>query len=312
MMKNQMIKERVQQMPAGMYSDSNKYWCVTCKLLFNLDKPVCPYMPQMCINTPIPVEEMGPESTVSIEKFGLFYPKIPQKMMNYLAVEDLEEIGKRWALAYLEFLEEWRFEYKHEPLQTLKSFIITVSGSETAERITPDGILFIITDLKKVWDREKLFPILEASLATLKEQLDFNRNITFDTIDIIGEKEVGKYYCPMCKKFFEFSSQRDSITCPLMPQKCVAVPRRLDRVKYSLADLVSIYGHTPDIYSKFLSSLPLSTGWKEYLEGLLREEWQFTVTPEAIECIASQIGLTDKEEACLPEFGTATPAAAIM
>jgi hypothetical protein len=260
-------------------------------------------MPKMCINTPIPVEVMQPESTVSIEKFGLFYPKVPQKMMNYLAGDEPEAVGRRWAEAYIQFLKDWQFEYKHEPLQTLKSFIITVSGSETAERITADGIIFIITDLKKVWEKEKLFPILESALKVLKQDLELDQEILFDEIDIIGEKEIGKYYCSMCKKFFEFSSQKDSITCPLMPQKCVAVPHALNKMKYSLKDLISVYGHTPDVYKRFISLLPLKEGWREHLKGLLEDEWKFEVMAKGLECVAAQIGLTNEDVTCLSDDG---------
>lgn len=301
MMNNKSIMERVEKMPAGIYSASDKYWCVTCRLLFNIDKPVCPYMPKMCINTPVPVEVMHPESTVSIEKFGLFYPKVPQKMMNFLAGDEPEEVGRKWAEAYVEFLKEWRFEYKREPLQTMKSFIITVSGSETAQRITADGIVFVITDLQKVWAKEKLFPILESATVILKSELGINQKILFDEIDIIGEKEVGKYYCSMCRKFFEFSSQRDSITCPLMPQKCVAVPHSLDKVKYSLKDLISVYSHTPDVYKRFIDALPLKEGWREHLAALLKDDWKFEVMEKGLNCIAAQIGLTNEEVTCLSE-----------
>jgi hypothetical protein len=303
MMDKQAIMEHVGKMPAGIYSASNKYWCVTCKLLFNIDKPVCPYMPKMCINTPVPVEVMRPESTVSIEKFGLFYPKVPQKMMNFLAGEEPEIIGRKWADAYLEFLREWGFEYKREPLQTLKSFIITVSGSETAQRVTKDGIVFVITDLGKVWEKRKLFPILAAAVGVLKDDLGIDRNIFFDEIDIIGDNKTGKYYCSMCRKFFEFSSQRDSITCPLMPQKCVAVPHSLDKVKYSMKDLITVYNHTPDVYKRFMRAFPLKEGWREHLAALLKEEWNFEVMKKGLNCIASQIGLTDEEVRCAFEEG---------
>ncbi len=297
------IMERVANMPAGVYSASNKYWCVTCKLLFDMQSPTCPYMSKMCINTPVPVEVMPPESTVSIEKFGLFYPKIPQKMMNFLAGGEPEKVGRKWAEAYLEFMREWRFDYKREPLQTLKSFIITVSGSETAQRLTGNGIVFVLTDLGKVWDKKKLFPILGSAVRILKDELGIRNEIFFDEIDIIGNKETGKYYCSMCSKFFEFSSQRDSITCPLMPQKCVAVPHSLEKMKYSLKDLLYVYEHTPGIYRIFISAFPLREGWREYLGKLLSDEWKFDVMKKGLNCIAAQIGLTDDEVVCLPEEG---------
>ncbi len=312
MMDKQAIMERVEKMPAGVYSASNKYWCVTCKLLFDMDKPVCPYMSKMCINTPVPVEVMRPESTVSIEKFGLFYPKVPQKMMNFLAGDKPEAIGRKWAEAYIRFLDEWRFEYKHEPLQTLKSFIITVSGSETAQRITPEGIVFVITDLGKVWDKRKLFPILGPAMEVLKDELGIGQKIFLDEIDIIGKSDTGKYYCSMCRKFFEFSSQRESITCPLMPQKCVAVPHSLDKVRYSMKDLISVYDHTPDIYKRFMEVFPLREGWQEYLAALLKDEWKFDVMKKGLNCIAAQIGLIDEVVTCLSEEGDGTRHMAMM
>ena len=52
----EMIKEKINALPKGSVSKSNKYWCVTCKKFFVLDKPVCPYMTGMCVNTPIAVE----------------------------------------------------------------------------------------------------------------------------------------------------------------------------------------------------------------------------------------------------------------
>ncbi len=298
---HQSVMEQVAKMPGGVYSTSNKYWCVTCKLLFDMDSPVCPYMSKMCINTPVPVEVMRPESTVSIEKFGLFYPKIPQKMMNYLAGEKPEMLGRKLAEAYLSFLTDWRFEYKREPLQTLKSFIITVSGSETAQRVTGEGIVFVITDLNKVWEKKRLFPILGAAVDVLKDELGIKSEIYFDEIDIIGEKTTGKYYCSMCRKFFEFSSQKDSVTCPLMPQKCVAVPHSLEKMKYSLRELISVFDHTPDIYRRFMGVFPRREGWREYLAALLRDEWKFDVMKKGLDCVASEIGLENEVGNC--EFG---------
>ena len=210
------IIDRVSKMPKGESSPSNHYWCETCKMLFSIDSPVCPYMTKVCINTPIPVELIAPESTISLEKFGLFYPKIPQKIMDKFAVDNLEELGIKWANAYLEFLKEWKFPYQNDPLQTLKSFLILISGSETAQRVQKEKITFVITDINKNWEKEKLFKILESSIKVLKTELNIKQHISFDEIDIIGETLTGKYYCGMCQKFFEFSTQKDSITCPLM------------------------------------------------------------------------------------------------
>jgi len=83
-----MIKNKINSLPEGSISDSNHYWCVTCKKFFVLDKPECPYMSGMCINTPIAVENLAPENTEALEKFGLFYPKIPQRILSEIIVDD--------------------------------------------------------------------------------------------------------------------------------------------------------------------------------------------------------------------------------
>jgi hypothetical protein len=75
-----MIRNKINSSPEGSISESNHYWCVTCKKFFVRDKPECPYMTGMCVNTPIAVENLAPESTESLEKFGLFYPKITRQI----------------------------------------------------------------------------------------------------------------------------------------------------------------------------------------------------------------------------------------
>ncbi|KXA89492.1 hypothetical protein AKJ62_03060 [candidate division MSBL1 archaeon SCGC-AAA259D14] len=125
MFKNQgKIIEKVKSLPEGSKSPSGKYWCVTCKKLFELEQPVCPYMPKVCLNSPIAIENIAPESTLGLENFGLFYPKIPQNLASELIDIQTENFGVKWADAYLDFLEEWNIQYKDQPLQTLKSFII--------------------------------------------------------------------------------------------------------------------------------------------------------------------------------------------
>lgn len=285
------VMARVAEMPHGEFSPSNHYWCVTCKMLFDIDKPVCPYMPKICINTPIPIETISPETTSSLERFGLFYPKIPQKIMATLADGDPEEIGRSWAKAYKEFLDEWGFPYKNEPFQTLKSFIITTSGCETAQRVRGDAVTFIVTDSGKTWDTGTLLPIMESGTKLLAEELHFSQKIDFDEMDILGDMESGKYYCPMCKKFFEFSIQRETITCPLMAQKCMATPRNIDQAKYSLMDLMIVYQHTPDIYKRFIEPLPNHEKGRDQLRILLKDQWQFELEEEPLSAIEERLGL---------------------
>jgi len=294
MFKNrEIIMKRVAEMPRGEKSPSNRYWCLTCKMLFSMGEPVCPYMPKICINTPIPVELAGPESTISLEKIGLFYPKIPQKILAFLAQGNPENIAKLWVEEYFDFLKQWNFAYKHEPMQAIKSFIITISGCETGQRIRPGEITLIITDLEKVWDQEKFFSILEPALKLLKDKLAVKETIKLDSLDILGDMDTGKYFCPMCSKFFEFSTQKDSITCPLMAQKCMAVPTNINNIKYKLDHLVRVYDYTPDIYKKMSEALDAQPGAKDYLRKILTEEWLFEVDEQALDQVSKLLGVKD-------------------
>ena len=294
MFKNrEMIMKRVAEMPKGEKSSSNRYWCLTCKMLFSMEEPVCPYMSKICINTPIPVELAGPESTISLEKIGLFYPKIPQKMLAFLAKGDPKEIARQWVEVYFEFLEQWNFAYKHEPMQAIKSFIITISGSETGQRVRSGEITLIITDLEKVWDQERFLNILEPALEMLKEKLAVKETIKLDTLDILGDMDTGKYFCPMCSKFFEFSTQKDSITCPLMAQKCMAVPTNINNIKYKLDHLIRVYDYTPDIYKNLAEALDTQPGAKDYLRKVLTEEWNFEVDAQGLEQVSSLLGVKE-------------------
>ncbi|HED24279.1 MAG TPA: hypothetical protein ENN91_04055 [Firmicutes bacterium] len=286
------IMARVAEMPPGEKSPTDRYWCLTCKMLFSMEEPVCPYMPKICINTPIPVEQGGPESTICLEKIGLFYPKIPQKIMSYLASGEPEEIARQWVNVYLDFLEQWRFAYRHEPLQAIKSFIISIAGSETGQRVRPDRLTMVLTDLGKVWeDEEKFFKILAPALTLLKNALSFDRKIELDSLDILGDMETGKYFCPMCSKFFEFSTRKDSITCPLMAQKCMAVPTAIDKIKYDLGHLVRVYHYTPDIYRRFITVLSPQPGAVDYLRKILTDEWRFAVEDSLLAELCDLLGL---------------------
>ncbi|HEY5498886.1 MAG TPA: hypothetical protein VIK20_00735, partial [Bacteroidales bacterium] len=157
----QMIKSKIDSLPQGSLSESNHYWCITCKKFFVLDKPVCPYMTGMCVNTPIAVENLAPENTESLEKFGLFYPKIAQRILSEIIDTDFVETGRKLAEVYLDFLKEWKFDIsKQQPLQTLKSFIIILSGCETAQRVNEESITFVLMDAGKIWEKEHIKEIL--------------------------------------------------------------------------------------------------------------------------------------------------------
>lgn len=283
------IIEKVKNLPNGEKSDSGRYWCVTCKKLFELDEPVCPYMPKVCLNSPIAVENMPPESTEGLEKFGLFYPKIPQMILaKFIDTDEAEELAD----IYFDFLKDWNIRYEEQPLQTIKSFIITVSGCETAQRVEEDKVTFIVTDIDKVWEKEKLFEILEEALKSLKARLNFHKDIELDETSILGDMPMGKYYCPMCQKFFEFSIQRDTITCPLMAQKCMATPTDIEKMKYDLDDLIHVYNVTPSIYKDMIEAVYDGEGGMEYMEEILKEEWDFDIGEEKLKKVAELLGIS--------------------
>ncbi len=285
------IIEKVKSLPEGSESPSGRYWCVTCKKLFELDEPVCPYMTKVCLNTPIPIEVISPESTEALEKFGLFYPKIPQSLASELIGGNLEEIADEWVDIYLDFLEDWNVQYREQPLQTLKSFIIIASGCETAQRVNEEKVRFVVTDSEKIWESGKLFSILKKAVPKLAERLGVSQEIEFDEVSILGDSPMGKYYCPMCQKFFEFSIQRDSITCPLMAQKCMATPRDVKKMEYGIDDLIHVYNVTPDIYKRFISAIDPSEEDMDILEEILVEEWDFDVDDESLSKVGELLGV---------------------
>jgi len=268
----EIIKNKINSLSKGSLSESNHYWCVTCKKFFVLDKPECPYMTGMCVNTPIAVENLAPESTESLEKFGLFYPKIPQRILSEIINEDYPETGKKLAKKYLDFLKEWKFDIsKQQPLQTIKSFIIILTGCETAQRINEKSITFVLMDAGKIWEKDKIKNILHGSLDYLNNYLNIEHDLKVDFIDILGEREVGKYYCAKCGMFFEFGIKREQVTCPLMAQKCMFDPQNIEKAEYTSDRLVTQFEITPDIYKRFIESINYKGDFSLKLNAVLNE-----------------------------------------
>jgi DNA-directed RNA polymerase subunit RPC12/RpoP len=268
----EMIRNKINSLPEGSSSESNHYWCVTCKKFFVLDKPECPYMTGMCVNTPIAVENLAPESTEALEKFGLFYPKIPQRILSEIITEDYHETGRNLAGVYLDFLKEWKFDItSQQPLQTIKSFIIILTGCETAQRINEESITFVLMDAGKIWEKARIEGILAGSLEYLRNVLAVEHELKIDFIDILGEREVGKYFCAKCGMFFEFGMRRDGVTCPLMAQKCMFDPQHIDKVDYTSEKLVKQFQITPDIYKRFIGSINNKTDFSSRLHEILME-----------------------------------------
>lgn len=278
----QMIKNKINSLPEGSLSASNHYWCITCKKFFVLDKPECPYMTGMCVNTPIAVENLAPENTESLEKFGLFYPKIAQRILSEIVVTDFIETGRKLAEVYLDFLKEWKFDIsKQQPLQTIKSFIIILSGCETAQRINEESITFVLMDAGKIWKKEHIKEILTGGLEHLNTVLEIKQEFKIDFIDILGEREVGKYYCAKCGMFFEFGIKRETVTCPLMAQKCMFDPQHIEKVDYNSDKLVKQFEITPDIFKRFIESINYKIDFSDCLNEILKE-WKITDNQDKI------------------------------
>jgi DNA-directed RNA polymerase subunit RPC12/RpoP len=276
MTRMEMIKNKINSLPEGSISDSNHYWCVTCKKFFVLDKPECPYMTGMCVNTPIAVENLAPESTEALEKFGLFYPKIPQRILSEVITDNYRETGKNLAKVYLDFIKDWKFDIsKQQPLQTVKSFIIILTGCETAQRINERSITFVLMDAGKIWEKDKIKEILIGSLEYLKSILNIEHELMIDFIDILGEREVGKYFCAKCGMFFEFGIKRENVTCPLMAQKCMFDPQHIEKVEYTADRLIKQFEITPDIYKRFIKSIKDKNDFSDQLNAILKD-WKVT------------------------------------
>jgi DNA-directed RNA polymerase subunit RPC12/RpoP len=276
MTRMEMIKNKINSLPVGSKSESNHYWCVTCKKFFVLDKPECPYMTGMCVNSPIAIENLAPESTEALEKFGLFYPKIPQRILSDIVTENFQETGKNLAKIYLDFIKEWKFDIsRQQPLQTIKSFIIILTGCETAQRINEKSITFVLMDAGKIWEKNKIKDVLHGGLAYFKSILNIEHELNLDFIDILGEREVGKYFCAKCGMFFEFGIRRDVVTCPLMAQKCMFDPQHIDKVDYTSDKLIKQFEITPDIYKRFIQSIENKNGFSHKLDEILLD-WKIT------------------------------------
>ncbi|MHA1310025.1 MAG: hypothetical protein ACTSQO_03770 [Candidatus Helarchaeota archaeon] len=305
--KRMRIMEKISKLPKGVNSASGKYWCLTCKKLFVLEQARCPYMTKMCVNTPIAIETSPPDSVAGLERFGLYYPKIAQKLMNTSVIEALKgekpsyksdnsvnnslsinnewtrklrEIGEKIAVEYFKFLDDWKINYKKNELQVIKSLILILSGCETAQRNTEDGFIFLIMDIEKVWKKEIFIEVIKSAVEVLSEKLavkeKINKEVKVDTIDLFMHLEVGKYFCSMCSMFFEYGPKKEKVTCPLMPQKCMFMPTDIKQMNYSIEMLDKLYKITPDIYKR-LFLFPKLREPKKALLKILEEDWGFKI-----------------------------------
>ena len=77
--------------------------------------------------------------------------------------------------------------------------------------------------------------------------------------------------------FFEFGIRRETVTCPLMAQKCMFDPQHIDKIDYSSEKLVKQFKITPDIYKRFVESIKNRGDISDKLNEILKE-WKVTDT----------------------------------
>ena len=306
-------------MPAGIKSPSGRYWCAMCKKMFEMEDAVCPYMPSMCVNTPIAIESLPPGSAAFYERVGLFYPKLVQRLLARAVARaaDPEALGTAFAENYLVDLAEWKVQYQASPLETVKSFLIYTSGFDVAARNTDSGMTFLLLDAQSLWGedmaakkRSKTALLSGARRVARAVGLDAALDLHF--MDVTSGK-MGRYFCAQCNMFFEYGQQQAQVTCPFMSQKCKFRPKPLPEALASSAErsgafdldiLTKIYEVSPKLYRRnvesALASAPDSARGQapftaDAAARLLRDElqtWSFDVTNTGkMASLLAQLGL---------------------
>jgi hypothetical protein len=226
-----MMMKMLKEMPRGASSPSGHYWCAMCKKMFALDEPVCPYMPTMCVNTPIPIEVLPPGSAAFYERYGLFYPKLVQRLLA-TAVDrsaNPEALGIAYAEDFLADLREWQVKADGSPLETIKAFLVYTSGFDAAIRTTAEGITFYLMDAQSLWGSEmpqkkRSKAALVAGARTVARELGVQAKLDLHFMGVTAGP-MGRYYCAQCAMLFEFGQPQAQVTCPFMPQKCKFRPK---------------------------------------------------------------------------------------
>lgn len=95
----------------------------------------------------------------------------------------------------------------------------------------------------------------------------------------------------MCQKFFEFSIQRDTITCPLMAQKCMATPASIEKIDYRVEDLIHVYDVTPSIYARMIGAVYGEKNGMATLKTILKNEWDLEPKKESLKKVGELLGL---------------------
>jgi thioredoxin 1 len=133
----------------------------------------------------------------------------------------------------------------------------------------------------KIWGKDKIREVLEGGLAYLSGALKIKHKLKIDFIDILGEREVGKYFCGKCGMFFEFGLKRESVTCPLMSQKCMFDPQSIEKINFTADKLLKQFQITPGIYNRFIAATGERKDVKELSYKLLNE-WKITERQDEI------------------------------
>jgi hypothetical protein len=71
--------------------------------------------------------------------------------------------------------------------------------------------------------------------------------------------------------FFEFGIRRETVTCPLMAQKCMFDPQHIEKVDYTSDKLIKQFQITPDIYKRFIESIKNKKDFSNRLTVILKE-----------------------------------------
>ncbi len=289
----------------GIKSPSGKYSCLMCKKFFELAEPVCPYMPKMCVNTPLAVESVAPGSTMAFERIGLYYPKLLQRALAGVMpkVTDEAALGRRLAEEYLAELADWRVQYKDNPLEAVKSFVIYFAGADAATRNTESGITFYLMDATQFWGKEmpekkRVKMTLLAGINRLKQEFGLKQNFDLHFMDMTPEP-AGRFYCPMCNMFFEFGTQAPTVTCPFMPQKCKFKPHEIrEEAGTDLNLLIKIYKVSPKLYRRFADAVLAAAGQGQFDRAELRAvvesdlaRWGFELDQDKVGKLLDQMGI---------------------
>jgi DNA-directed RNA polymerase subunit RPC12/RpoP len=267
------MMEMMKRLPAGAVSPSGHYWCAMCKKMFALGEPVCPYMPSMCVNTPVPIETSPPGSTAFYERIGLFYPKFVQALLAAAVHEgkDSADLGVAFAEDYLADLAEWNVQYAASPVETVKAFLIYTAGFDAALRTTYSGFTFFLMDADALWGedlpaKKRSRTVLLAGVHRVAQAVGITAALDLHFMSVTSG-EMGRYFCAQCNMFFEYGQPQAQVTCPFMSQKCKFKPRPIGELvdlpdargpgraqRFGVDALTKIYAVSPKLYRRQLRS----------------------------------------------------------